>query len=280
MFEPAIVISGVGLIGGSIAAAVRRRSPATRITGVGRSQQRLNAAKQQGLLDEISDSPRPGQIPAGSLGVVCLPVEQIAESARELLDAGCTAVTDAGSVKATICAALAAEPRFVGAHPIAGSEQSGFEHALGDLFEGRICVLCPEAAPLATVQRVASFWEGLGMKIRHLTAIDHDRILALTSHLPHVMASVAAGSVTVSQLEFAGTGFRDTTRIAAGASHIWTSILLENREACLEALEVAGRRLDAFRHAIADRDADRLATLWEAGAVNRRQLEVKADRET
>jgi prephenate dehydrogenase len=278
-FESVIVISGVGLIGGSIAAAVRIRFPGTRIIGIGRSRERLSAAIAQGLLDEGLETITVGSIPPGCFGVVCLPVEQISGVARELLDAGCTAVTDAGSVKKRICAKLAGEPRFAGSHPIAGSEQSGFEHAMGDLFDGRICVVCPGDASETTLSRVTSFWQGIGMKIRQLSADEHDHILALTSHLPHILASVTAGCVPPEYLEYAGTGFRDTTRIAAGSGAIWTSILLENRDACLAAIDVAEQGLTAVREAIQKRDAGELREIWDRAARIRRAMEGTPVRE-
>jgi len=278
-FESAIVISGVGLIGGSIAAAVRIRFPETRIIGVGRNRERLAAAIAQGLLDEGRETMTAESIPAGCFAVVCLPVEQISGAVRELLDAGCTAVTDAGSVKKPICAALSGESRFAGSHPIAGSEQSGFEHAMGDLFDGRICVVCPGDASETTVSRVTRFWQGLGMKIRHLDADEHDRILALTSHLPHILASVTAGCVPSEYLEYAGTGFRDTTRIAAGSGAIWTSILLENRDACLAAMDAAEHGLASMREAIRVQDAGRLREIWEQSAQIRRTMDRAAGQE-
>lgn len=278
-FESTIVISGVGLIGGSIAAAVRIRFPETRIIGIGRSRERLSAAIAQGLLDEGLQTIAPGSIPAGCFGIVCLPVEQISGVARDLLAAGCTAVTDAGSVKKMICAEFAGEPRFAGSHPIAGSEQSGFEHAMGDLFDGRICVVCPGDASEITLSRITRFWQGIGMKIRQLPADEHDHILALTSHLPHVLASVTAGCVPPEYLEYAGTGFRDTTRIAAGSGAIWTSILLENRDACLAAIDVAEHGLAAVREAIQRRDAGELREIWDRAARIRRAMDGTPVRE-
>ena len=270
--ETCVVVAGVGLIGGSIAAAVRVNSPECSVIGVGRSPERLQAAQDAGLITGWTNEISAETIPRGSLGVVCLPVDRVVSTARELLRAGCGAVTDVGSTKVAICRQLEDETLFVGAHPIAGSEQAGFEHANEALFRGRVCVVCPGTADVDVVSRVERFWRGLGVTLRRLSAEEHDHILALTSHLPHVLAAVAAGVVTDEQLEFTGTGFRDTTRIAAGSADIWTSILMANAGACVEAIARAEQLLGRFRWALEHRDADLLSTLWLVSAERRRKL--------
>lgn len=270
--ERFVVVAGVGLIGGSVAAAVRAASPECSVIGVGRSPERLQAAQDAGLITGWTSEISAEAIPPGSLGVVCLPVDRVVQTARELLQAGCGAVTDVGSTKVAICRQLGDEKSFVGAHPIAGSEQAGFEHANEALFRGRVCVICPEAADLDVVLRVEEFWRGLGLTLRRLSADEHDRILALTSHLPHVLAAVAAGVVTDEQLEFTGTGFRDTTRIAAGSADVWTSILMANASACVEAISRAEQLLGRFRWALEQGDAELLNTLWSVSAERRRKL--------
>jgi len=270
--EKCVVVAGVGLIGGSIAAAVRTDSPECSVIGVGRSAERLQAAQDAGLITGWTSEISAATIPRGSLGVVCLPVNRVAETALALLRAGCGAVTDVGSTKAAICRQLAGETLFVGAHPIAGSEQAGFEHADEALFRGRVCVVCPGAADSDVVFRVEQFWRALGLTLRRLSADEHDQILALTSHLPHVLAAVAAGVVTDEQLEFTGTGFRDTTRIAAGSAEVWTSILMANAGACVEAIVQAEQLLGRFRLALEHGDAELLSVLWSVSAERRRKL--------
>jgi prephenate dehydrogenase len=270
--ETCVVVAGVGLIGGSIAAAIRGHSPECRVIGVGRSPERLQAAQDAGLITGWTSDISAETIPAGSLGVVCLPVNRVVSTARELLRAGCGAVTDVGSTKAEICRQLADEASFVGAHPIAGSEQAGFEHANEMLFRGRVCVVCPGASDVIVVSRVERFWQGLGLSLRRLSADEHDHILALTSHLPHVLAAVATGVVTDEQLEFAGTGFRDTTRIAAGSAEVWTSILMANAGACVDAIGSAEQLLGRFRWALEHGDVDLLRALWSVSAERRRKL--------
>jgi prephenate dehydrogenase len=271
--ERTLVIVGVGLIGGSAAAAARKAMPELRIVGIGRNPQRLQTAVDQGLLDAWHPRPAAGLWPADALGLVCLPVDQIAESVKQLLQAGCSVVTDAGSVKEPICSLLQHEPRFVGSHPIAGSEQSGFEHATADLFQQRVCVVCGDPNQSAATARTAAFWNRLGMLVRFMNAAEHDRVLARTSHLPHVLASIAAACVSDSELEFTGTGFRDTTRIAASSAEVWTSILLQNRAGCLNAIATASHLLDEFRQAIERGDTARLTELWNTAATRRRRLD-------
>lgn len=275
--EKSIVIMGVGLIGGSIAAAVRQRFPECRVTGIGRNLERLHAARERGLLTDFADQISAATIPEGSLGIVCLPVDQIAAAVLQLIDAGCELITDAGSVKVSIYAALEGHSvaAFVGSHPIAGSEHTGFEHADADLFVNRLCVVTPMHANAIKTARVVSFWKSIGSKVHEMLPDEHDRVLALTSHLPHVMAAVMSGCVAPDQLPFTGTGFRDTTRIAAGSASLWTSILLGNAKHCVESIEAAERILGEFRRAISHADATKLTSLLDASAERRRLLDRK-----
>ncbi|MFN5078362.1 MAG: prephenate dehydrogenase [Planctomyces sp.] len=271
--ERTLVIVGVGLIGGSVAAAARKAMPELRIVGIGRSPERLQAAVDQGLLDAWHLQAAVGQWSDDAFGLVCLPVDQITAAAKQLLQAGCSTVTDAGSVKEPICNLLQNEARFVGSHPIAGSEQSGFEHASADLFRQRVCVVCGDPNQSPSTARAAAFWRQLGMVVRFMNAAEHDRVLARTSHLPHVLASVATACVSDSELEFTGTGFRDTTRIAAGSAEIWSSSLLQNRDGCLNAIAAAGDLLDQFRQAIETGNSQRLTEIWNTAATRRRRLD-------
>ncbi len=277
MSERSIVIVGVGLIGGSIAAAVRHRFPNCQVVGIGRNPERLAQAKEMSLLTSWSLEISADAIPEGSLGIVCLPVHQIAQAVRTLLEAGCEVVTDAGSVKQCVYDSFGSQVdrRFVGSHPIAGSEQSGFEHADADLFSRRLCVVTtvtPEDAAEPNVQRVVEFWKSLGSSVYLMSPDEHDRVLALTSHLPHVLASVAAGCVEADLLKFAGSGYRDTTRIAAGSASLWTSILMGNSKHCVESIRAAEELLKNFRDALTAGDSAALEQLWEKAAQQRRML--------
>ncbi len=272
--ERNVVIVGVGLIGGSIAAAVRKRFPECKVIGIGRDQERLKLAAKRGLLTDWSSEITSASIPEGSLGIVCLPVDRIAEAVKQLVQAGCTLVTDTGSVKASIYTALDSDTRarFIGSHPIAGSEHTGFENADAELFVNRLCVVTPIQATTADTERIAAFWNAIGSRVRQMSADEHDRILALTSHLPHVMSSVTCGCVPPELLPFTGTGYRDTTRIAAGSASLWASILLGNAAHCVESINAAERSLQRIREAISTGDSVMLESLLEASAQQRRNL--------
>ncbi|MEZ6059841.1 MAG: prephenate dehydrogenase/arogenate dehydrogenase family protein [Planctomycetaceae bacterium] len=276
--ERQIVINGVGLIGGSIAAAVRRRFPDTRIVGIGRSETRLQAAEDAGLLDGWSTRLDASHVQDGVV-IICLPVDMIVDAVRQTasLASGHVLITDAGSTKARICDRVSQDPAaarlFVGAHPIAGSDRGGFEHAREDLFEGRSCIVTESSAGAERVERTERFWRSLGCRVTRMTAQQHDRILARTSHLPHLLASVAAACVAEDQLPFTGSGFRDTTRVAAGSPSLWQQILCCNRDEVLSSIGEAESQLKKLRAAIQDGDSDVLQKLLDDAARRRSQLD-------
>lgn len=279
--EQHVIIAGVGLIGGSIAAAIRHRAPHVQVTGVGRDASRLQAAQAAGLLTDIATELTPDHLRAPALVVVCLPVHLIADFVMQTAAVAGpeTLMTDAGSVKASICQAVASDPRaaqaYVAAHPIAGGEQSGFEHAEADLFAGRTCVVIPPADDrqmAARFQRVCRFWRALGCEIREMSAQEHDRVLALTSHLPHLMAAATTSAVGPERLPLTGSGFRDTTRIAAGSAALWRSILCGNREQVIHAIDDAQALLAEFRQALSKESDERLEELLQAAVDCRSQL--------
>jgi len=162
--------------------------------------------------------------------------------------------------------------RFIGSHPIAGSEHTGFEHADADLFVNRLCVVTPMGAGTNDTERIVAFWKSIGSTVQQMSPDEHDRVLALTSHLPHIVAAVMSGCVPPELMRFTGTGFRDTTRIAAGSASLWTSILLANATHCVESIDAAERLLQRFRAAITTGDATTLESLLEASAQCRRLL--------
>ena len=282
--EETVAIVGVGLIGGSLAAALRQRKAAKWVIGVGRDAARLEAARQTGLIDEgstdLAEIAR-----RATLIVFCTPVDKVAEGVRTAL-AGRSShsalatghlsllLTDAGSVKGPICAELADVPNFLGAHPIAGSHRQGFEAADARLFEGKLCVLTPQpTADANDLARLERFWQSVGMRTVKMTPDDHDAALAMTSHLPHVVASALAGTLSPENRSLTGTGFRDTTRVAAGDPSLWSGILLNNAAHVIDGLEEMQQRLEAFRMAIKLGNADVLKQLLEEGRVSRETLD-------
>lgn len=280
--EDSVIIIGVGLIGGSIAAAIRARHPSCRVTGVGRSAKRLAAAQQAGLLDDWATAVTASMLQSRSVVVVCLPVSMIAQQVREISSLAGTDVliTDAGSVKAEICDQVmmdrSSARMFVGAHPIAGGETGGFENAEADLFDNRVCVITPlqqSGGDVGRIQRTIEFWSGIGCDVTRMTPREHDRILALTSHLPHVMAAVTTSVVGPENLPLTGSGFRDVTRIAAGSPALWKQILAGNREQVIAAVQSAERMLADFRSGLAEHDDSRIEDLLSQATVCRTSLD-------
>ncbi len=282
--EEIVAIVGVGLIGGSLAAALRQRMIARRVIGVGRDASRLEAARKAGLIDEGSTDLAEVARRA-NLIVFCTPVDRVAEGVRTAL-AGLSSdstlhtshsallLTDAGSVKSPICEALADVPNFIGAHPIAGSHRQGFEAADANLFEGKVCVLTPlPSADEEQVHRLERFWQAVGMKAVTMTPGDHDRALAMTSHLPHVVASSLAATLSPENRSLTGTGFRDTTRVAAGDPTLWSGILLNNVAHVVAGIDEVQHRLESFRTALKLGNADVLKQLLEEGRANREALD-------
>jgi cyclohexadieny/prephenate dehydrogenase len=267
MLFDTLTVVGVGLIGGSVGQAARRRKVCRHVVGVGREASSLGRAQATGAIDSFTLDLTEGTRSA-DLVVFCTPVDRIAAQAKEAA-AACrrgTILTDAGSTKATIVAELEGKLpggiAFVGSHPLAGSEKRGPEHASADLFQGRVTVVTrtsrtdPEA-----FERVTSFWKALGSTVHVLNPESHDRALALTSHLPHLLASALAGLLPEAWRPFTATGFRDTTRIAAGDPGLWAAIFRENGPAVRDALTEFRGRLDAFEDALITGDAAALTEL-------------------
>jgi prephenate dehydrogenase len=271
MHVDTLAIIGVGLIGGSIAAAAKRRGVARRVIGAGRRRDNLDRAVSLGILDEAHLDPAQATRNA-ELVVFCTPVDHIPEQALAVADHCSPGVvfTDAGSTKAEIVREL--EDRlppgvpFVGGHPLAGSEKRGCEHADADLFQDRLTILTPTArTDPAALERVAAFWRALGARVRLMDPQEHDEALALTSHLPHLSAAALAGVLPADLHDLTATGYRDTTRVAAGDPSIWVGILVQNRVCVLNALKQLEQRLARFRTALAAGDASTLDTLLREG---------------
>lgn len=256
MLIDTLAIVGVGLIGGSLGLAVKRRGVAQRVLGVDSQPAILDHAAERGAIDEgLLDLAQA----AGRANVVvfCTPVdlivEQILAVARDC--AAGTLLTDTGSTKARIMHCLAGrlppDVAFVGGHPLAGSEKSGCEHADADLFQDRVTVLTPtRRTDPDAVERTAAFWGALGARVKLMGPEEHDRALALTSHLPHLLAAALADLLPPELHELTATGFRDTTRVAAGDPALWSAIFLQSRSAMIDAVNRLQDRLTDFKRAV------------------------------
>jgi cyclohexadieny/prephenate dehydrogenase len=242
-----IAIVGGGLIGASIALAARRHLGVTHVAMADPSPEIRGRLAALHIADSVSERPGP-DFAAADLVVIATPVSAfaaVANALSEVLRAGAV-VTDAGSVKGCVLRDLApliaAGFRVVPSHPLAGGHQTGPDHADADLFLDKLCIVTPpEASDEAAIGAVGAFWRGLGMEIDIMNAETHDRVLAATSHLPHLIASAAVECVAQAQsdigfpmLRYAASGFRDATRIAASNPALWRDIYLENKHAVIE----------------------------------------------
>jgi prephenate dehydrogenase len=284
-----LVVVGVGLIGGSLALALRERHGGTgTIVGVGRGAGSLRTALERRVIDEAivvdDDAALAGALRGADLVVLAAPVAQT----RALLGAiaphleRSTIVTDAGSTKQDVIAAARAAlgarlAQFVPGHPIAGRESSGVEAALADLYVGRKVVLCPLAEnPRALVDRVAAMWEASGASLHEMTAQQHDAVFAAVSHLPHVLSFTLVETIlrvpdAALKLSFAGGGFRDFTRIAASSPEMWRDICVANRDALLDGIDAYSAVLATVRAAIAAGDGATLEALFARSRSARAQ---------
>ena len=276
-----LVVVGVGLLGGSIALAARQRGIVRRVIGVGRTAPRLEQARDARVLDDVSTDLVAAATQADLL-IFATPVNLIVAGVREAASA-CrpgTLITDVGSTKAHLCRELSAglpnSAAFIGSHPLAGSEKQGWEHSRADLFDGRVCVVTPtETSRRDEITRLTAFWQAIGMSVVEMSPEAHDRALAQTSHVPHVVASALARTLAIENRSLAATGFADTTRIAAGDPNVWVPILLDNRDAVLASLDEFSNQVAALREALIRGDADEIRRLWEQGKAIREQLKIR-----
>jgi len=273
-----VAIIGVGLIGGSIGLALRRRGLAEVVIGIGRRQSSLRTARRVGAVSCTTIDIAKGVADAGLI-VVCSPVAKIVEHVRQAAR-HCpenTLITDVGSTKRKIVEALDGQLprgcRFLGSHPLAGSEKTGAAHASAELFEGRVAVLTPTKNTRAEdFDLLEGFWSALGSVVIQMPAEEHDRALATTSHLPHAVAAALAAIIPESFFRLCGPGLLDTTRIASGDPKLWQQILAQNRDNVLAALTEFDKQLSALRSALQNRDEPALERLLAAGKRTRDAL--------
>jgi len=274
-----IAILGVGLIGGSIGLAALRRKIANKVVGIGRSEEKLARSQQQGCISEGTTDWQAG-IRGADLIVVCSPVDSIIPLVEQLVpfcQPG-TIITDAGSTKQKIVETLhlsesvrgRKDVYFVGSHPMAGSDKSGSDHATADLFQNRVTIVTPVAETERTAKAtVRKFWESLGSEVHEMSPSEHDAVVAATSHMPHVIAALAAASTPEAMLKFTSTGWADTTRIAGGDVELWRQILTTNRGHVLQSLANFEKLLAAFRTSLEAGQQEQWIKLLEQGKHRR-----------
>jgi cyclohexadieny/prephenate dehydrogenase len=283
LFERLALI-GTGLIGSSIALAARAQRLAGSIVATARSAPTRRRVMELGLADQVVDT-NAAAVAGADLVIVCIPVGQCGVVAREFgphVKPGAI-VSDVGSVKAQVVRDMAphlpAGVHFVPAHPVAGTEHSGPDAGFAELFTDRWCILTPPPGEEAAAERLAAFWRGLGAKVATMSPEHHDLVLAVTSHLPHLIAYTIVGTaddlsaVTRSEvLQYSAGGFRDFTRIAASDPTMWRDVFLANRTGVLEMLVRFNRDLTKLVGAIESGNGDVLFDLFTRTRAIRRGI--------
>jgi cyclohexadieny/prephenate dehydrogenase len=280
-----VALVGIGLIGSSMAHAIRRGNLAGHIAGYARRPETLEQARGVGFADSLHGSVT-DCVKDADLVVLATPVGTFGELAREMAPAlkQGAIVSDVGSVKTAVLRDVGphipAGVHFIPAHPIAGTEQSGPEAGFPELFDGRWCILTPpEGTDAEALERLREFWRRLGSQVEVMDARHHDLVLAITSHVPHLIAYNIVGtaddlsSVTESEvIKYSAGGFRDFTRIAASDPTMWRDVFLNNKEAVLEVLGRFSEDLSALQRAIRWGDGDALFNLFTRTRAIRRSI--------
>ncbi len=279
-----VTILGLGLIGSSIARAVAQAMPTVRLTGYDTDADVRATADRLALCHDVADSAGAAVIDA-DLVILCVPVGAMGAAAAEFAEdlPADAIVSDVGSSKTEVARVLAeALPgaTIIPAHPVAGTERSGPEAGFATLFNRRWCIVTPpEGADPVAVERVAEFWRRLGAEVELMAPDHHDRVLAITSHLPHLIAYTIVGTasdleeVTQSEvIKYSAGGFRDFTRIAASDPTMWRDVFLTNREAVLEMLQRFSEDLSALQRAIRWGKGDELFDLFTRTRAVRRSI--------
>ncbi len=267
-----LVIIGVGLIGGSFALALRKAGLVKHVTGIGRSPINMQRAVELGVVDEIA-SDTAAALHNADLVFLAMPVGQTAATMERIapyLHAH-TLITDAGSTKQDVVTAarhylpLQNRHHFIPGHPIAGAEHSGVQAAQADLYANKHVILTPLAeSSMEAVERVQQLWQACGANVSLMPADEHDHVLAATSHLPHLLAFTLMNHLNHSTdhpenlLRFAGSGFRDFTRIASSSPEMWRDICLANRQALLEQIEAYQNELNSLQKMLEKHDGEGL----------------------
>jgi cyclohexadieny/prephenate dehydrogenase len=279
-----VSIIGLGLIGSSIARAVREAMPTVVLTGYDADPEVREAARALKLCDDVADTAG-AAVTDSDLVILCVPLGAMGAVAENIaVDLPPeTIISDVGSSKAAVTASLAAalpNHAIVPAHPVAGTERSGPKAGFASLFQNRWCILTPaEGTPDSAVQQVTAFWERLGAQVEVMDAAHHDLVLAVTSHLPHLIAYTIVGTasdlegVTQSEvIKYSAGGFRDFTRIAASDPTMWRDVFLTNKDAVLEMLQRFSEDLTALQRAIRWGDGEALFDLFTRTRAIRRSI--------
>ncbi len=272
---------GLGLMGSSLGMALRKRGLA-QVLAYARREETRALALELGICDEVFDAPEDA-VKDADIVVLCVPVlamGALIDSCAQVLPDGCI-VTDVGSTKQEVCAEMISKLAdtgavFIGSHPMAGSDQTGLESGREDLYEKAVVIVTPsEDSQESEVAALKEFWAGVGGVISVMPPAEHDKVIARTSHLPHVVASILVASVlgeSEEAGEFCGSGFRDTTRIAGGSEDIWHDIVKSNSAAVLDELNEFAGILDKVKRLVEDGDFESVREFLAEARRLRREL--------
>ncbi|MBI5124010.1 MAG: prephenate dehydrogenase [Candidatus Omnitrophica bacterium] len=272
-----VTIIGVGLIGGSIGLAIRKRRLAREVIGVFRRKSTLKGAlKAKAVTKGTLDIER--GVKDADLIIIASPVHSIPSLIKEALKYAKpgTIITDVGSTKGWIVDEVeniipsSRLVYFVGSHPMAGSERASVEFARADLLEGTPCIVTKTPATSSSgLEKVVRFWSALGAKVKVLSPAAHDRSVSLISHLPHIVAFSLAGAVPEKELAYAAEGFKDTTRVASSDPELWSDIFLTNKEEILKACRIFEKRLKEIKAALSRNDCHALVSILKDAKTKR-----------
>jgi len=269
-----VAIVGAGLIGGSLALAIKKKGLAKEIIGVTRHAETLSLAKKIKAIDRGSRDIR--IVKDADLVVLAAPVEAIIRLGEEIsrfLSPDCV-VTDVGSTKQEIVDKLEKVfPCFIGSHPLAGSEKRTIVHARAGLFKNSLCILTPtKNTDKEALKKIKALWVAIGAKVIFLTPKTHDKVLSLVSHLPHIAAFSLIATLPRQYLKFASAGLKDTTRIAASDKEIWSDIFLSNPKHILESIDLFIANLSRIKSAINKKDKKSLTKILQEAKLKREAL--------
>jgi len=269
-----ITIIGLGLIGGSLALAIKEKDIAKKVVGISKRKSTIDFAVKKKIVDFATVNLKDG-VKDSDLVIITTPVFKIADIARALAPflKDSAILTDAGSTKKYIVKNIESlkgkSLNFVGSHPIAGSEKSGVKCADKGLFKGGYCVLTKtKNTNLKSLGKVKKFWERLGMKTAVMSPKEHDRLLSKISHLPHAVAASLVNAAGIGSLYLAAGGFRDTTRIASGEPELWKDIFLTNKENLVKDIKIFRKELLKIEAALkSDNSRDLMRLLSRAKSI-------------
>lgn len=278
-----IAILGMGLMGASLALALKKRGFSGQILGYARREVTRQHALDFGVVDAVFDDPSDA-VREADIVVICVPIWSIAQLAERIVGAlkPGSVVTDVGSTKSALLNSMdplfaGGEVHFVGSHPIAGSEKMGIEAGNPDLYDGRLTIVCPsESTPDSAEHAIADLWRAAGSEVVEMSPAEHDAMLASTSHLPHMVAAALARSVAdadpAKKAGFCGTGFKDTTRVASGSADMWVDIIDTNRAALEAELDRFNEELQGLIKILRNGNGDDIRKWLEDAADARNQI--------